>query len=54
MFMKRICCSCEKYLGSVPPYDDESVTHGYCKKCYEALRKELKKLEKRNKKRRVL
>ena len=33
--MKIQCAWCGKDLGSKPPYEDESTTHGMCQECLE-------------------
>lgn len=36
--MIQKCCLCERVYSQKPPYDDESVTHGYCEVCAEVER----------------
>jgi len=38
--MKRVCCSCKKYLGEKPGPKD-AVTHGFCDPCLKIYRAEM-------------
>ncbi len=40
--MIRQCCICGVVYGEKEPFEDKSVTHGLCKKCF---KREMKKLE---------
>lgn len=40
--MKVICAWCKKPMGEKTPYDNNSITHGMCKKCYKKERAKLK------------
>lgn len=42
--MLIICAWCRKTIGHKRPYKDRRKTHGICKVCAEALRKEYKLL----------
>jgi hypothetical protein len=33
--MKRVCSTCGDVLGYKAPFDDHSVTHGLCPKCFQ-------------------
>lgn len=40
--MRQVCYVCKKQYGVKLPLDNDSVTHGICKKCFPG---ELKRLE---------
>ena len=42
--MTTVCSSCQRYLGTQPPYHDKAVTHGLCTPCTVKGRRELKTL----------
>ena len=33
--MVTVCAWCQKYMGSMEPYSDPTVSHGICKDCVE-------------------
>ena len=33
--MKVICCYCKKDLGDKAPFEDDRISHGACKKCFD-------------------
>ena len=42
--MTVVCASCQRYLGTKPPYRDLGVTHGICTTCAIRQRRELSTL----------
>jgi hypothetical protein len=42
--MTVVCASCQRYLGTKPPYRDLGVTHGTCVSCALRQRRELSTL----------
>lgn len=40
--MIRICSDCKKDMGTKPPYEDTSVTHGMCPACVDKVREKLR------------
>ncbi len=42
--MTVVCASCQRYLGTKPPYRDLGVTHGICTNCVIRQRRELSTL----------
>jgi hypothetical protein len=42
--MTVVCASCQRYLGTKPPYRDLGITHGICTACAIRQRRELKTL----------
>ena len=42
--MTVVCSSCQRYLGTKPPYRDLGVTHGICTPCVVRQRRELSTL----------
>ncbi len=42
--MTVVCASCQRYLGTKPPYRDLGVTHGMCTSCVIRQRRELSTL----------
>ena len=32
--MKRVCCECGVIMGWIRPFEDQSVTSGYCPRCF--------------------
>jgi len=42
--MTVVCASCQRYLGTKPPYRDLGVTHGVCTACVIRQRRELSTL----------
>ena len=42
--MTIVCSSCQRYLGTLPPFHDKGVTHSLCSPCAIRQRRELKTL----------
>jgi hypothetical protein len=42
--MTVVCATCQRYLGTKPPYGDVGVTHGTCTSCAIRQRRELSTL----------
>ena len=42
--MTRICAWCGRFLGTAPPQDDRSTTHGICPECEEYAAAEVDRL----------
>ena len=42
--MTIVCSSCQRYLGTLPPFHDKGVTHSLCSPCAIRERRELKTL----------
>jgi len=42
--MTVVCASCQRYLGTKPPYRDLGVTHGICTSCVIRQHRELSTL----------
>jgi hypothetical protein len=42
--MTVVCASCQRYLGTKPPYRDLGIAHGICTACAIRQRRELKTL----------
>ena len=42
--MTIVCSSCQRYLGTLPPFHDKGVTHSLCSPCAIRARRELKTL----------
>jgi hypothetical protein len=42
--MTIVCSSCQRYLGTQPPFHDKAVTHGLCTPCTIRQRRELRTL----------
>ena len=40
--MTIVCSSCQRYLGTLPPFHDKGVTHSRCSPCAIRERRELK------------
>lgn len=39
--MIRICAWCSRFLGEIPPLDDDRLTHGICDACVSAVRADM-------------
>ena len=42
--MTVVCATCQRYLGTKPPYHDKGVTHGTCPSCAARQRRDLSTL----------
>ena len=42
--MRVQCCVCKKFLPEKPPYEDDSISHTYCDKCFEAEMSKMRKV----------
>jgi len=42
--MTIVCSSCQRYLGTCPPYHDKGVSHRVCTPCVARERRELRTL----------
>lgn len=40
--MIRQCCQCGKIYGEKPPFEDRSITSGFCEKCFREKMEEIR------------